>query len=113
MLARAARVRKSDEFTAVAASARPVRGEYLQLRSIKSPGQPRFGFIVSTRVSPLAVVRNVIKRRLRAIIRQHYGQIRPNTVTVITARPPAARASHQDLRTDTETLLARANLLET
>jgi ribonuclease P protein component len=53
--------------------------------------------VVSRRVGG-AVVRNLIKRRLREIYRQELAALRPGLWIVITAKPAAATASSAELR---------------
>jgi ribonuclease P protein component len=57
-----------------------------------------------------AVKRNLIKRRLREILRQL--PLAEGSDIVITVRPQATDASFQALRTELLTLLKRAKLLE-
>ena len=47
----------------------------------------RFGFVVSKKVSNKAVVRNKIKRKLRALIRDRLGQIRKGIDVAIIVKP--------------------------
>ncbi|MEL7512176.1 MAG: ribonuclease P protein component, partial [Cyanobacteria bacterium J06554_3] len=52
------------------------------------PG-PRFGISISRKVHKRAVVRNRIKRQIKAIIRERYMAIAPEWQIVIVVRPPA------------------------
>jgi ribonuclease P protein component len=70
----------------------------------------RCGFSVSKRVGK-AVIRNRVKRRLRAILRQTH--LRAGWDIVFIARPAAAAVDYASLRKAIEVLLTRANLLET
>jgi ribonuclease P protein component len=70
--------------------------------------QARYGFIVSKRVGK-AVIRNLVKRRLREIVRQL--NLKPGTDTVLSARPQAAQAEYEALKTDVLNWLAQAGLL--
>ena len=60
-------------------------------------GRARVGFVVSKGVGN-APQRNLIKRRLRAVIRENLGQISGDFV--IRALPAAARARFEQLRED-------------
>jgi ribonuclease P protein component len=66
----------------------------------------RFGFIVSKQVGG-AVVRNTVRRRLKAICADVLPSIQPGCDVVLRALPVAAGASFQDLRADVERSLAR------
>jgi len=70
--------------------------------------QARYGFIVSKRVGG-AVVRNRVKRRLREIVRQL--NLKPGTDIIFSARPQAAQAEFEALKTAVLNLLAKAGLL--
>lgn len=78
MLPRARRIRTQRDYQLMMRRARFLRGQWLTVRAM--PGQTtttRCGFIVSTTVSKSAVVRNRLRRQLRA------------TAASIPARPPA------------------------
>jgi ribonuclease P protein component len=59
--------------------------------------EPHFGFVVSKAVGS-APVRNLIRRRLRAIVQERIGEIQADVV--IRALPTAADASWETLRLD-------------
>lgn len=68
----------------------------------------RFGFVVSRRVGK-AVVRNLIKRRLREITRQ--SPVQPGWDIILIARIPAAKVDYNSLEKSVTKLLARAGLI--
>lgn len=70
------------------------------------PAAARFGFIVSRQVGS-AVVRNTVRRRLKAVCAQSLPTVRPGSDIVIRALPSAASASFQDLRDEVARCLAR------
>lgn len=51
----------------------------------------RIGISISTKVSKKAVVRNRIKRQLRAAFRYLLPRISPGWILVVVVQPPAAR----------------------
>ena len=57
------------------------------------------GLVVSKAVGP-AVTRNLVKRRIRASVRELLGQLGPGDVLVIRATPAAAAASYAELSRD-------------
>lgn len=61
-------------------------------------GPARFGFVVGTRVSPLAVQRNRIKRILRAEVSRLLPQIRPGVWGAFWVREAARQADPKILR---------------
>jgi ribonuclease P protein component len=67
---------------------------------------PRFGFIVSKQVGS-AVVRNTVRRRLKAVCAESLPIVRPGNQIVIRALPSAATASFGDLRDEVARCLSR------
>ncbi|MFJ9693015.1 ribonuclease P protein component [Kitasatospora sp. NPDC101183] len=66
----------------------------------------RAGFVVSKAVGP-AVVRNLVKRRLRHLVRDRLSRLPAGSLIVVRALPPAASASYQDLERDLDAALKR------
>ena len=69
----------------------------------------RFGFVVSKRVSKLAVVRNRIRRRMREIVRRL--PLGEGWDMLIIARTGAADAAFVDLRDTVERLASRLGIV--
>jgi ribonuclease P protein component len=67
----------------------------------------RYGLTVSKRVGK-AVTRNLVKRRLREILR--HTVIKPGWDIVFVARPPAAGVDYSSLRDTVRILLNRAGI---
>jgi ribonuclease P protein component len=111
-LARAVRIRRRPEFTAVQEHGRRMAARYLTILAAPAPaGVDRLGIIASRRVGG-AVVRNRIKRRLREIFRQQRPDEaaaagRPAFDLVVIARRECAAAPFADLRTEFERALGR------
>jgi ribonuclease P protein component len=71
------------------------------------PGEPaKVGFIVSRAVGT-AVVRNLVKRRLRVLVREHLDTLPPGSLLVVRANPAAAMARQADLAVDLNLVLGR------
>ncbi|WP_415078097.1 ribonuclease P protein component [Microbacterium sp.] len=70
-------------------------------------GAARFGFIVSKQVGT-AVVRNTVRRRLKAVCAEELSTMAPGTDVVIRALPAAASADYAQLRTEVRRCLGRA-----
>ncbi len=68
---------------------------------------PRVGFVVSKAVGG-AVVRNRVKRRLRAQMATRIGQVPAGTDVVVRANPVAAQAISSDFGHELDRLLGRA-----
>lgn len=111
-LRRARRVRAARDFAAVRGDGRTAHAPALMLgwRAAEDSASPsRFGFVVGKRVGN-AVTRNLVKRRLRAIIAGWQGNITVGQTIIITARPAAATRSFAELEGDIRQLLRRAKL---
>ncbi|MQY05278.1 Ribonuclease P protein component [Actinomadura sp. RB68] len=67
---------------------------------------PLAGFIVSRAVGN-AVVRNVVRRRLRHLVRGHLDRIPEGSLLVVRANPAAGSAGHDELAADLESALGR------
>lgn len=75
-------------------------------KTAPTPAPPRVGFVVSKAVG-IAVVRNLVKRRLRHLMREHVGALPPGSTLVVRALPAAADASSPELRSDLARCLQR------
>lgn len=70
------------------------------------PRAPRFGFIISKQVGT-AVVRNTVRRRLKAVCAEFLDTVPEGTDVVIRALPASATAEFGDLRADVARCLNR------
>ncbi|MFG1949669.1 ribonuclease P protein component [Micromonospora sp. NPDC048830] len=128
MLAAAQRLRRSSDFAAAVRGGRRVgRGSVVVHLTLPASGptadrtpEPariagaeeafapaRAGFVVSKAVGP-AVVRNVVRRRLRHLVRERLSALPPGSTLVVRALPPAAEASYARLGADLDAALAAA-----
>ena len=94
---REARIRNRAEYLKVQNTGRRTRGRYILLLSIDN-GLPitRFGITVSRKTGN-AVTRNLVKRRLREILRQNRDRFVPGKDLVAIATRQAPAASYQEL----------------
>ncbi|MDL9978028.1 ribonuclease P protein component [Microbacterium candidum] len=108
MLARPNRLTRGADYKAVVRRGRRCAGAHAvaYVTSTRDDETPRFGFIVSKQVGS-AVVRNTVRRRLKAICAEALPSIRPGSDVVLRALPSSAEASFQDLRSDVQRCLAR------
>lgn len=67
---------------------------------------PRFGFIISKQLGT-AVIRNTVRRRLKAVCAEAAAEVPKGTDVVIRALPASATASFAELRADVSRCLAR------
>ncbi len=107
------RLREEGDFRRIRAHGRAVGGRLLTLLVLPN-GLPhnRYGFIVSKRVGK-AVARNLVKRRLREVLRQfdRAGRLTPGHDLAFIVRPPLAATPFEPTRDAAAARLARAGLL--
>ena len=107
------RLRSPKLYKQVYAQGRSVHAEDLVLHFLYTEtGEPaRVGLSVSKRVGN-AVTRNRVKRRLRAVVAEVAGSLRPGSLLVLVAKPRAATITFQDIKASVLSLMARARALE-
>lgn len=71
----------------------------------------RIGFVVSTKVSKRAVVRNQLKRRMREAVRAEVEELQPGIDIAFMARPEAAKMSYAEIRRTIIELLIKSKIL--
>ncbi len=108
MLARPNRLTRGAEYKAVVRRGRRCAATHTvtYVNSSSSDTTPRFGFIVSRQVGS-AVVRNTVRRRLKAVCAESLPAVALGNDIVIRALPGAATASFADLRTEVNRCLSR------
>ncbi|MGK7905489.1 MAG: ribonuclease P protein component [Hormoscilla sp.] len=128
MLSKAHRLRHWRDFEAVYQSGRSRRTPHLTLRAFFLTPQPqhqsqvhapvttgspptRVGIVVGGKVSKRATIRNRIKRRLRAGIRQLWPRLSPGWQLVVIARPAALECDYAQFLRELEQMLAEAEVL--
>jgi ribonuclease P protein component len=106
-------LRSSREFAEVKAEGTGFRGRHCVLVALAKPAEPtRIGFVISRRSVGGAVERNRARRRLREILRLRWPRI-PATGYwfVFIAFRSLLTASHEELASDVERLLANVGAL--
>lgn len=106
MLPRPLRLTESAEYQRLFQDAATGHGRLVTVRVAPSD-EPRAGVIVSKRTAPLAVDRNRIKRRLRPLLRGALTTY-PEYRMAVIAKPPARRASSEQLAADLADALDQA-----
>jgi len=112
MLPRHNRLRKTNDFKNVFEQGSFVNDKCISLKVAKNDlAVSRFGFIVSNKVSKKAVLRNKVKRRLRAAVSEYLAQVKPGYDVVVLTRPDVVNSDFGEIRDIIIKLLKRANLL--
>lgn len=113
MLERKNRLLSEKDFSRLFAKGKSFGGCGIGLKvGMNQKGQPRIGFVVSTKVAKHAVDRNRIKRRLREILRPLVGRIEPKNVDLsFMARSEAVKMEFAELRVSVLALLEKSGLV--
>jgi len=116
MLATPHRLKKSREFGVVYRKGSRQSAKYLVLRTYRSGVNTykrpiRIGFSISQKVSKRAVVRNRIKRQLRAVCRQLLPELQPGWDVVIVVQTAAVQCDYLQFLQQLRKLFADAEIL--
>ena len=101
------------EFARVKSEGRSKAGRFLVLATLEDPTLPhlKLAFVTSRRVGN-AVVRNRVRRRLRAIVSKHGERLGDGRFLVMIARFRAGEADYQQLEQDWLKIGKRLGILE-
>ena len=119
-LPRPHRLRRRQDFHKVYQYGKRHQQVHLTLRSLRylpdstTEDLPatRFGISVSQKVSKRAVVRNLLKRQVKAALRQLLPQITSGWSVVIGVRPSAQGCEYVEILRELDQLLAAAEVLD-
>ncbi|WP_295615389.1 ribonuclease P protein component [Chamaesiphon sp. GL140_3_metabinner_50] len=114
------RLRRRQDFQKVYQYGKRHQQVHLTLRSLQhlpnstTENLPatRFGISVSQKVSKKAVIRNLLKRQVKAALRQLLPQITSGWSVVIGVRPSAQGCEYVEILRELEQLLAAAEVLD-
>lgn len=111
MLAKEGRITTSRDFRRVYRYGNKKSGRFLKLYYLVNKyGNTRFGYSISKKVGK-AVIRNRLKRRLRAICQQHLAFFQPGIDVVLVARERAVDASYGELEKEVLNLARGGKIL--
>src|SRR3989344_2256629 len=111
MLSRQRRVTRR-QFPAILQTSRSWRSSFLSLRVARgrneeTPKVTIFAFVVSHKVSAMAVNRNKLKRRARAIVRELLPRVKDNYACLLFFKKGSAELPYQELRQAIQEIIAR------
>jgi ribonuclease P protein component len=115
-LPKAYRLRRRQDFQQVYQKGRRRAGTHLSVtvlprpRSLDNsvaqrPDATCFGISIGKKVSKRAVVRNLIKRRIKGALRQSIDRIVPGKMVVITCKPSIVGCDYDEILRELEKLL--------
>ena len=107
------RLKKGKDFQRVFDRGRFISSDLVSVRFLANRmDDTRVGFIVSKKVSKMAVLRNMIKRMLREIIRANMAGIKEGFDMIITAKSKISEVQPEDVDENLKGLLKRSNLIK-
>lgn len=108
MLAKNNRLKKNKEFDLVFKEGKTVYGGILGIKIRKNTLEiNRFGVLLSTKVSKLAVVRNLYKRRIKDILRQEESKIKTGYDCVVIVLPAIINKNYQEIEAEIKTAFTK------
>ena len=113
MLSKINRLRKKKDFQRAYQQGRSFSAPELWMKIFPNHlGINRVGIVVSRKISRKAVQRNLIKRRLRNLVRHYLPSLPSGYDIVFTARPGVLEKSYLSLQKTVEGLFRRSQLLK-
>ena len=107
------RLKKGKDFQCVFDRGKLINSDLISVRFLTNrTDDKRVGFIVSKKVSKMAVLRNKIKRMLREIIRANMVRIKEGFDIIITAKSKISKVQPEEVDEDLKGLLKRSNLIK-
>jgi len=112
MLPEVNRLKSNNDFKKIFKYGKISESELMKIKFLKNfKKYSRFGFIISNKFAPKAVVRNLFRRRLRAATRFLLKNIRPGFDIVIWPKTALKKFGHQILLNDLKNLLIKNDIL--
>ena len=112
MLAKTYRITSDGDFKKIFSSGRNFGGDVLMLKVMKtSRPVARFAFVVSTKISKRATVRNLIKRRMRAVVQKNISLFIVGVDVVVMAKVKAVGMSYVELEKGMMQMFGKVGLL--
>ena len=107
------RLKHWQDFQATYQQGKRYRGTHLLLRVLPNPrlNQSRFGIAISQKVSKKAVVRNRIKRQLRAILLSQHPNLARGFNVIIVVLPSAVLCKYEHFLRELEQLFKQAGIM--
>lgn len=95
------RLKKTTEFDKVYKTGRSFGTKLISFKFRENNlGISRFGFVVSLKVHKKSTKRNLLKRRMREVIRLNLDKIKPGYDVVISAKPGSAGMEYGEIERD-------------
>ncbi|MCH7492107.1 ribonuclease P protein component [Patescibacteria group bacterium] len=111
MLPQHSRITKQADWHHIHRRGMVTQSKDLVLKKVRNElKRSRFGIIVGTKVSKRATERNLIKRRIRAIIAAHSDKVKDSFDIIFITRPSIKGKKYTELEEQIKYLFTRAKL---
>lgn len=106
------RLKKKKDFAKVYKKGKGFKQDFLFLKAVENGlDNTRIGIVVSAKIAKKAVERNLIKRRLREIIRKRIEEIKPGLdIVIITLKGMSRKTSFQAIEEAIDKLLLKTKI---
>lgn len=112
MLPKLNRIKKKKDFDLIFKKGSSFKNNLFILKTVKnSLDEPRFGFVVSQKISKKAVIRNKIRRRLSEIARNKMKSIKGGIDIVLISLPGVEKKEFSDIKDSLNNLLIKSKIL--
>ena len=111
MLEKKRRLTKNGSFVYMHKNGKKINGENLYINYLPTNAKTnRFGFVVSNKIGK-ANVRNLVKRRLRAIVRENINNISNKNNYILIAKESISNLDYQSLKAEVLSLFKKGGFL--
>lgn len=108
MLAKNKRLKKNKDFDSVFKEGKSAYGGFLGVKIKKNDLEiSRFGLLLGIKVSKLAVIRNLYKRRIKAVLQQTVSNTKNGYDLVIIVLPTIKNKTYQEIETEIKNLFIK------
>ena len=113
MLAKKNRLCAQKDYDLVYKKGQTYFSPFFNVRVMASPSAPtRFGIVTAISISKKATVRNLVKRRIRAVFTTNLAKIKDNLSITIHTKPACTLLNYQDLEAELLFLLKKAGAVK-
>ena len=114
MLDRKNRLTKKSEFEKVKEEGKVIASDSFSVSVLdRKDGKPtRFGFIVSTKISKAATIRNRVKRALREAVRHLVAYVKEGYDCVIFVKPIIVKKYTDEIMREVQKAFMKGNLMD-
>lgn len=108
MLAKNKRLKKNKDFDSVFKEGKSAYGGFLGVKIKKNDLEiSRFGLLLGIKVSKLAAIRNLYKRRIKAVLQQTVSNTKNGYDLVIIVLPTIKNKTYQEIETEIKNLFIK------